>query len=284
MYEDPFKNGRIYLTVAGVGNTTSATLLFYSDNAAASWTFVGPTGFGNAPVHMTSAPSGLLYQFGWTGTSTATVTWFNPTTGTLSGGYNAGNDLVRFPGLPRIAPSEGISRVGTFSDGDYVRIHYPYRNVNGDYGLEYKLIRWGSSVATIATNFEAPTAIGRSIVGATTIETDRLDWSANEQLSPAVTYWYEVATNGTNGNYGPMMARYRLSFDMTWSSSAHCLSLSGGACRTWSTATDAYGDYQKGSFWFDAQTGNLDFLALWAEQSTTAPTTTIRTNVVTVRP
>ena len=70
-------------------------------------------------------------------------------TGTVTGPLSVGSDLyrpehpsLRVPLTRMASGSEGISRVGSFPDGDYSRLHNTYRTDLGDFGLVVRVVKY----------------------------------------------------------------------------------------------------------------------------------------------
>jgi hypothetical protein len=274
--------------VSGFGDTVTLEALFRSDDYGSSWTDIAA--INTFPVHMTSVSNGRLYLAApYTG-GQACFWVYEPNLGTLNGPLcsatlPAADNLL---GLNFAFNGQvGLSRIGSFADGDWLRFHHVFKQSNGDYGLAIKMVRIqnsgsGFQLTDMGSDFETPPS-GRSIAGASVIESDRVDWPENDQRNPAVIYWFEVNTTPTSGSWGPARAMYRYFWDTT-SGPSGCLSVtSGTTCRTWPLFTDSYGDYIKGASWFDGSTQSVKFLPQWGEQDA-AGNPTVSTNVLQFTP
>jgi hypothetical protein len=334
LYVDPFApapSTRVYVTVQGKGTNSDARLLYRSDDGGVTW--INPADPKTDPIeipgvyapgYMTSLPSGKLYMVNSSSTSLKLMlTVYDPTTRTISAPLDTGLSFDVFPtgcspgvDCVRISVEHyGISRVGTLGDGDYVRVHGVVRRPSGDYALAVRILKIKNNAVTAVgasctsdsgcaagnacisgtcTTLETASAPGRSILGAMSMETDRLELS-NSLLNPAVIVWYDVRTTAVNGDYGPASARFRFFWDFNSSASGPLSVDSAGAPRTWPTYTTftpvqgvgtigTYGDYTKGAFWYEAgATPKLHFLAQWGEQPA-FDAQSVGTNVVTFTP
>jgi hypothetical protein len=281
VYADPYNPGRVYMTMMGSGNQVPAwTVLYRSNDRGSTWTWAGETQQQHIPAYMTTTSSGRLYMTAVSG-GQLSVAVYDPTSGTFYQPHNLAS-VAMHPGVNVANGGYGISRIGSFSDGDYLRLHYNVLNASSDYGLQIMVVRISGTPPTyqIVQGEPVPLSTGRSIVGATAVETDRTDWTENLQANPAMIYWYDIATTGSGGNYGPAHVGYKYFYDTSSSSSLGCMSLQGSpsTCHSWSTYTNVYGDYQKGAFWFSGPK-DLKYLALWAEQPTSS-TVAVKTNLM----
>ena len=180
--------------------------------------------------------------------------------------------------------SEAIARVRVDPGGDIVRVHHTYKNSNGDYAIAIHDVKIRVtptiSLTLLASNTLVPSA-GRSYVGATSIEPDGLESGSTARL----LYWYQINTTASGNNYGPARVYYSWSSAFSRDTQVRCLTIrSDGTCDSWpkfSTEGNAYGDYQKGAFWFDGT--DLNFMALWGEEVVNAASWTV-TNIVKLRP
>jgi hypothetical protein len=285
-YADPYNPGRVYTSVICLGDSSSNPLALYrSDNYGTTWRYAAALPDIWTGAYLTTISTGRLYIAGWKGSGSNQIMGllaYDPATDAVTGSMNAGSTgLARHP-LRIAAGSEGLARVGRFSDGDYLRVHNTFKNASNDYALKVSMVRVWGSTATIVSQATITPPAGTSIVGAQSIESDRLDWVNNSEVNPSAIFWYEVDTSdsATPGNWGPARARYVYQKGQTLSNSAGCLSLPGASCRTVPTFNDGvHGDYQKGAFWFDVGSNTLRFMAFWGEQGAT---NAMRTNFFTV--
>lgn len=284
LYADVFNPGRVYMTVIGWGDDVARIVLYRSDDKGVTWRHVAELPAIWTGAYMTSLPSGKLYIGAWFGSGPPHqfgVLTYDPATDGVSGPLSAGNDLARTPGTRMAAGSEGISRIASLPDGDYLRMHCTYRTNSGDYGLVVRVVRVSAGLATVSSEYRYVPPAGTSVVGPSVIETDRLEWHPEEGSDAAMLYWYETNTGGSNGSYGPArVVGQRI--DGTIPGERFCLSLDGAECRTWPVFTDVYGDYHRGAFWYDSAKRKLGFLALWAEQGSD-DSRPVRTNVLTLK-
>ena len=281
LYADPFNPGRVYMTVLGIGETFGGVVLYRSDDRGVTWRHIAELSQIWTGAYMTSLPNGRLFIVGWFGAGPPhqfTLRSYDPATEAISEPRSVGADLARTPGTRMAAGSEGISRIGSFPDGDYLRMHNTYRTDTGDYGLVVRVVRVSGSTTNVVREDRYVPPSGTSVVGPSVIETDRLEWVPGEADDPAFIYWYETRTAGNNSDFGPARVVGQR-FDGTVPGDIYCLSLDGTSCRTWTIFTDVYGDYHRGAFWYDRKKRQLGFLAIWAEQDT-AGNGSVRTNVL----
>jgi hypothetical protein len=302
LYVDPYNPGRMYITVQCAGDAGTTRVLYQSTNGGGSWTYVKalPSSIDlSGPSFMTTVSSGTLYianRFTSGSTLAMGLISYDPGSGTMSPIMNVGGSAKRLlegtQTLRIASQSEGISRVGHFADGDYVRVHYTFPRVagGGDIALTNQLVKVSGGAATIVRSAYINAFPGYSVVGARSVETDRQDWVDNLEVNPAIIYWDEVLTVPVQNDFGPAKSRYwalraadaRYGKTGALDGADGCLSLtSAGACRYWSSYINDRGDYRTGSFWFDQQpngsaVGELNFMALWAEQGTTMSTNFMR--------
>jgi hypothetical protein len=291
VYADPFNDGRVYVAVTGSRPSQPWRIpLFRSNDQGNIWTHVGEVpDIEPAPAYLTGMSNGRIYIMGRTG-SNWDIYSYDPTTGAFSSRYRVATNGTRLPGVHMsVAGGEGIMRIGSYSDGDRLRVFYNVKNSNNDYDLKVVRVLISGSTITIEDTQTISAGAGRSITGATKVETDRLEWNENQQVNPAMIYWYDVATTPTSGtNRGPARVKYAYFYDSVSSSSSDCMSKNTTGCRDWTTFTAGaadslrYGHYQKGAFW-RTNAGALKFLALWGEQPNLAGDET-RTNVLTLTP
>jgi hypothetical protein len=270
MYVDPFNPSRVYLTVIGAGNSTSAMVLYRSNDRGSTWSHAGELPSIWTPAGMTTVSSnGKLYIAGWygvnaDGSSNMGVVVYDPASGAMTGPLKVSGNVFRLPGFSPWG-SEGIARVESTSLGDTVHVHHTYKS-GSDFAIAIHEARIkGSTINVVFSSFIEP-AHGRSLAGVTLVEPDRIEYSG--ATNGQMLYWYDVDTTPVNGDFGPAQLRYTYVWGKGGSGPTGCMSLSTSAntCRSWSVATSVNGDYQKGAFWYDAF-GGLNFVALWGEQS-----------------
>jgi hypothetical protein len=75
-------------------------------------------------------------------------------------------------------------------------VHYSHLDADGNTSLRVKVVRISPDGIDLVTQTNiAPS--GRSVIGATTINTDNLDWAPGTRTGPSLVYWYEVAPSDT---------------------------------------------------------------------------------------
>lgn len=271
VYVDPFNGDRIYMAVNGVGDSAAGVLLFASDRGT-KWTLIGKIADVSGVRQLTSVPSGRLYIFGAFDTDGAPP--FDAVIYAYDPQANSFSRQLMIPGAsedvnppPIRMGAEGISRVGSFIDGDVLRVHYPHREPDGRFSLRIKVVKINDgNIELVAERTIAPK--GATVVGATTIETDRLEWRPRTQQNPAIVYWYEISCRSDPAGCpilrGPTTVKYSLLYDATWTRSAQ-LAFERGSPVSWPSFVDLVGDYHKGAFWYHKRSGLLQFLPIWGE-------------------
>jgi len=280
-YADPWIKNRVYVaTRAGDGSgpggsQTIKTQILQSDDGAQTWQWKNELPLDSVP-YLTSLPSGKLYV----GTCCGNDAGGNPTRMMAFAFDPVANTVTTLPmpaGFPKvegIAPlrvdneGRGISRIGTFADGDYIRLHYTFKTGSDDGAVVGKFKVAGTQLQQIGSIelITAPSP-GTSIAGLTVVESDRLDGVEDNQFSnPAMLYWYEVNSSPTSGDYGPGRARFKQLYGIGSAGFPEPLSVSAGTVSTtWPKFTDSYGDFSTGAFWRNAA-GQPQFMALWTQQ------------------
>lgn len=280
---DPFNPGRVYMTVIGWGDEFGTIVLFRSDDRGVTWRFAAELPQIWWGAYMVTLPSGRLYVASYFGAGPPHnfgLVSYDPATGAVTGPVSVGADLQRPPVTRMAAGCEGISRVGTLPDGDYVRMHCTYRTGAGDFGLVVRVVRISESTTDVVSEYRYVPPTGSSVVGPSVIAPDMLEWQPGGRAEPALIYWYEPRTVGNNGDFGPARVVGQR-FDGSVPGNVFCLSPDVASCRSWTIFTDVYGDYQKGAFWYDRKKRQLGYLALWAEQDSIG-NGSVRTNFLTL--
>lgn len=279
VYVDPFNGDRVYMTLNGVGNTDRAVVLFSSQDGGKRWQLIGKIVDLSGVRQLTSLPSGRLYIFGSFDSDgqlpyDAVIYSYDPVRSAFSPQYMipGSSEDVRSASVVTRMGADGISPVGSFSDGDYLRVHYSHLEDDGTSSLRVKIVRINARGIDLVAQMNIAPA-GRSVIGATTINADRLEWARGTRTVPALVYWYEVAASGTTVRYSV--------FDGLGASEPDVLAYSSGKPVTWPSFVDNVGDYHKGAFWYDSRDGKLRFMPIWGEFW---PNGEVHANVVTIDP
>ncbi len=235
---------------------------------------------------MTSSPNGRLF-FLKCPSGTPTLYWTDPGAATASSTSTrlystsvSADSCAVFTAAGGNAVTGGVtvSRLGSWPDGDSVRVTYPIL-VSGSQQLRMygvKVTPSNTSTVTAATypsgaNALKATTAGGSVWQPTLIETNRVDLDTRIDTNIAVLYWQETTASPSvnpgatcmKTNNIPVWAGFPAGTQMTYKAIAvRDLDLTGTRVSLTSATTTfgATGDYLQGSFYYD---GSYRFTAVW---------------------
>lgn len=258
-------------TVNGAGQLSLSAWSLITPSLPMHWYGTAGTVLQNHRFYFFSCPNGPTLRF------------YDLPTGTLSPAYSLpGETCHTLPGLS-FEGSIGISQIGSFADGDYVRVSYPQEaGTRQKLRLSVVKITGSASSPTFSTlsstTFQSTNPNG-SITDVSVIEADRTDIPQLSLVNDAMYYWLD--TSGGQGAFGTTTVKGFVAREKNYFTPVATLSTSA----PWTFFKD--GDYVQGASYYDATTQSVNFLPIWAEQTVVAPNdlskNRIQTKLVTVK-
>jgi hypothetical protein len=327
-WTDPLGRVRVYLTADACGQTTpgmppkstptaTAELLFYGLWDPGAQAFVPqPCSGGRAPfcmlaegtpplspmafapdTAMTSLPNGTLYLFSCQGKD-AVLHSFGAGSGDpkFSGRMivNPGSvDSVKCAKLASSRPLEGspsITRVGSYADGDMLRVIWPGVAATGGashqvLNVAYVVVSDGEFTVTSSAQFGATQPAGSVLqasavemaVAATTMAGGYDVMSPpQDMLSAALLYYYSTTATPATGADGEGWGSTDPTMILLRDQNVSAISRLGERFPGFALP----GDYQHGSAFFDVTTNKMTCVALWTDTSAWQ----LHANIITIDP
>jgi hypothetical protein len=281
VFADPYSS-RLYYIANDTGARAYTTTYWVNAGLLVldNWTIISSSlPNGREGSEGTALPNGRFY-FTNCANNVPTLWFYDSATSTLSSGYavpgKTCSHLVGIPtgGMPGNDGSVGISRIGSFDSGDYVRVSYPTVAPWGTppvnrQSLGVSVIKITGSAAsptfsTVKSGTLSATSTTGSITDASVIDIDRNDIPAWSLINDALYYWHETSgvpgTAGVTTTIKGMVVRDNLS----WSSAIQTAGQLSFAT-AW-TFTDKNGDYVRAASFFDpSYSASPTFIPVWAD-------------------
>jgi hypothetical protein len=262
IFADPWSSRIFYV----VQDSSGVSAVFISTNGGSTWAAHHDLQWGFGAYRVTTFRSGRAYFFG-TYSTTGNLYQFDPVSGWSSAMTVATDDWDAGPGA---TDNHGLTRVGAFPDGDYVRVLHPKQHGSTnqqDFVVKVVKVSGSPPVATV-TNTKLFTAFNGngSVTGATFVETDRNELPSAATENTSLLYWQE--TNGAPSSTTTVTIKGALVRDMANWTNAVVLDTTSPAVTAFNSpyAWANYkkqGDFSRGAFFFDTTTRTLNFLAQW---------------------
>jgi hypothetical protein len=246
---------------------------------------------------MTSLPGGTLYMFSCEGRdavlrsfSTAAA---NPTLSPRMLLNPGGVDSVKCGKVASSRPLEGslsITRVGSYAEGDMLRVTWPGVDATGGasrqlLNIAYVVVSGDTFTVTSSTQI-APAEAAGSVLQASVVEMSvaattfasgyGITSPPPDLLNAALLYYYSTSTTPADGadgdGWGETLPAMVLLRDENVSAVSHL----GAPFRGFSLP----GDYQHGSAFFDVTTNKMTCVTLWTDTSAWV----LHANIVTIDP
>lgn len=256
LYADPWQPSRLFfVALDGLGGNN----VFISNDGGYTW---GPRRrkSGQNGPKITTFPNGRAYVLGITN-NVAYVDHWDAVNGWSTAANNVATDVA---GLDR--DNDGISRVGTLPDGDYLRVIYPYKSGSGthNYGVRQKTVKFaGTTMSVTRTKSLTASTPNGSIHAATFVETDRLEMPSSSMENAALLYWQEPPCTGSAANHMKIKAMGIRDYD-SWTAPVE-LDSDSSSFDCWGGSN--HQGALRGGFFFNERRRQLNFLTHWIEPS-----------------
>jgi hypothetical protein len=272
LWADPWSS-RIFYVVQDASNVSP---VFVSTNGGSTWSKSNTLTWGFGAYRVTTLRSGRAYFFG-TNANNALLYQFDPTTG-WSGPMTIGTDDWDAAFGTGAMDNKGLTRVGQFSDGDYVRALYPVQHgTSGLQDVKVALLKISGSpaAATVVSTKVFSATNGGQITGAAFVESDRFELPAAATENTAMLYWQQTGSSPSSTATVSMKAAL-VRDRSNWTST---MTLSASPIPAFNSPYGAanykkQGDYSRSAFFYDRTAQQMNFVAQWVESDG------IHTNVV----
>lgn len=278
----------------GDGENFFNDLLLRSTDFGATWSPVPLAGGGyvdNLTPSFVFKPASIknrLYLFNEMG-SELRFRWFDEDTSLVEMDPDAKNSDGKIPlkTISRATTSAEnwrwnpiwISPVGSYSDGDYLRLIYPSKIDSGGYQVQRYVVlnvrvEPDKTVSVISeSNIGASSSTAYdgnlgSVLSMKALDLDRFDLASSHPSNTVLLYWLEsedsIPVNSTTANVGQVGVKGCLIRNLEDCTPFNLSVDSGGNYRRWAGWADD-GDYYNGAAYFDSSSGKIKFVATWLE-------------------